>query len=141
MKFSDSTDYLAYIDAKARGDLSGALRALHACLSTEEFRRDRIQHAHLLQTIGDVYFEYGDRVEARRSYEKAEAVDPNSLFFKHNFAVFLLEKISDKPAALKRCEEIIESGEANPTRETDKDFGSDKYVQLAKRLAERIKAA
>src|SRR5215469_9642859 len=103
MRFSESSDYLAYIDARARGDLSAALRALRDCLKEKEFTLNPTQHAYLLQTIGDVHFQQGDQDLARTSYQRAEVIDPRSLLFKYNFALFLAEKIADRNEALTKC--------------------------------------
>jgi tetratricopeptide (TPR) repeat protein len=138
MKFSESADYMLYIDAKARGDIFSAKRAIEMCIVTPEFRSNRAQHAYLLQLMGKLYFDSGNTTEALQHYHRAEDVDPESLLVKLFFAKFLVEQLNDKQSAIAKCEQIISLALENPFPESDDDFGSAEYIEKAKTLKATI---
>lgn len=134
MKYSENLSYVRYLDCKAKGDIPGAKQALEACLHEDAFRNNPIQHADLLQRMGDLCQEAGSRHEAIRYHELAEKADPSSLLVKYYFAKFMAEKLNDNAAAIAKCDQIIALAQREPFPESDDDFGSATYIEKAEKL-------
>jgi tetratricopeptide (TPR) repeat protein len=107
MKFSESHNYIQYINSRASGDLPSAKQAVQACLDTPEFKESHLQFAFLLQLQGDLYFETEDTEKALHYYQRAEDIDSDAIVVMYFFARFLAERIKDPKAALAKCDRII----------------------------------
>jgi len=134
MKYSENLSYMRYLDSKARGDMVSARDALAQCLREPAFKQDPLQHADLLQRMGDLCFDSGDQKGALGYYHEAEERNPDSLLVKYYFAKFLGEKLGDIPAATAKCDSIISIARRNPFPESEDDFGSLAYIRKAEEL-------
>jgi tetratricopeptide (TPR) repeat protein len=134
MKYSDSHDYMAYAQSKAKGDIASAKLSLAACLILPEFKNEPPQYADLLQRMGELCLLDGERERALKYYEESEMADPDSLLVKYYHAEILGMRIGDKKAAAAICDQIVSIARDRPFAESDHDFSSDTYIEKAERL-------
>ena len=134
MKYSESTDYLQHMHHKVNGDFGAAKESLKLCLDHPDFRNDPIQHADLLQRLGELCFLDGQVREALKYYEQSEQADPDSLLVKYYFAEFVGFRMGDKQSAIDKCDVIILEARSRPFPETEDDISSDAYLRKAEQL-------
>jgi predicted Zn-dependent protease len=136
MKLSECPDYLAFGSARARGNLLEAEQALERCLSTPDL--DVPQRAFLLQLLGDVKFNQGDRAGALQRYQDAENLDPNSVVAKYKYAKFLAEKVKNSASAVEKCDEIIHLISTQKCAELGQVDSIEPYLEQAQQLRDRL---
>ena len=138
MKYSENANYQRYMSSYAEGDLVAAKAALLACASDFEQSGAAAHRADLLQRIGSIEHQLGDTEAALQCFRSSEALDPESLLVRIQFAKFLAEKVNDKQAALAKCDEIVSRARANPLPESESDYGSDEYAQMAEAIKQAL---
>ena len=141
MKYSQSRNYLDYMDAYAAGDLQRARTALEACLGEVQQSGSPAQQADLLQRIGGIEHELGNVADALKFFRESESADRDSLLAKYQFARFLAEKLMDHDAARRKCDEILELATVRPFAESEDDFGSEEYQRMAKALMVSLRSS
>ncbi len=141
MLYSKNPNYMEYISRKADGDIEGAKHALLRCLDDPSIVGNATQRSDLLQRIGGLFFEQGDTPRALEYFEKASECDPDSLLMSYYYAKFLAEKIKDYERAIERCNAILARAEGAPFGESDDDFSSADYIQMATELKNSCNAA
>jgi tetratricopeptide (TPR) repeat protein len=143
MRFSENKNYLEYINQYASEQYKVARLAILRCideLKAESASTDYpAQMSFLLQKTGDLFFLEGQTQEALSHYELSVLTDPDSLLAKYYFAKFLVEKVRDNDAALKKCDEIISIATDSPFPESDDDYGSSDYIKMAIELKDKLR--
>lgn len=138
MKFTESKNYLDYMNAISSNDYPAARLALFACVNQPEFINNPIQHSYLLQLIGQVFFAEGDKERALQYYSESENVDKEGFLAKLEFAKFLARGVCDKSAAISKCQKIIADVSSKPFPESEDDFSSDWYIQNAQMIIDEL---
>jgi len=88
----------------------------------------------LAQRLGSILLRQCDKNGAIALYELSVVLDKGSLLSKLEYAKFLLNEVGDNIYAQNKCNEIIMEATTHPFAETDDDFGSEEYIQAAKRI-------
>lgn len=131
MKFSDSKNYLSYIDRTANGDIKGAMQAIKRCLL--EFRAPQ-QYSFLLQVLGNLHFLIGDVENSKKCFSESELADPTSLICKYLYAKFLADKLMEYENAIKKCNEIGSILASERSRQIDDNISDSQYSEMITEL-------
>jgi len=134
MHYTQNNNYLKYIEHRASGNIDSALESLKRCIEDPAVQSDAIQHADLLQRIGILFFEKGNTEEAIKHFEQSEKTDPTSLLMPYYYAKFLAESVGRFNEAIAKCETIVDRAQSNPFEESEDDFSSEYYIQMANTL-------
>lgn len=137
MRYTQNQHYLEHIEHRATGDIDSALESLKLCIETPDVQADVVQHADLLQRIGMLFFEKGDIEKSIYCFEQSEKIDTASLLMPYYYAKFLAERVGRLNEAIVKCETIIRRAENNPFDESEDDFSSSYYIQMAKELKDK----
>jgi hypothetical protein len=132
--------YEEYVRAAADGEIQEAKRHLLVALREARARGARPVIAGLIQRLGVLLLEGGDKYSALALYEVSEDLDPGSLLAKLEFAKFLANELHEGRRAQEKCREIINAAKRNPFAESSDDFGSDEYIAAAQRLLDEIES-
>ena len=138
MKFSENANYRSYVKLREAKDYAGAIESLRACISDlggDEY--EVMFRADILQRIGDLQLEQGQREAAFESHEHALRTDPTSLLVKLHFAKFLA-RAGELAGAIEECDRILKIAEEAPFAGSAEDFGSDYYTREARELKESV---
>lgn len=138
MKYSENSNYMKYMIHKMNQDIESAKQFLALCIKDFESGGNTAQRSDLLQRMGDLCFLEGDKSDALRYYRLSEKYYPNSLLVKYYFARFLAQNMKDSPAAIEKCDIIIEIAKNNPFEDSEDDFGSEKYISMANELKREL---
>ena len=138
MKFSDNQNYLEYMDHYAHEHYELARFAIYRCIEDLKTSPNSIQLSELLALTGKLFFMEGNVREAIHQYELSEAADSESLLPKYFFAKFLGEFLKDHIRAIQKCDEIIYFATRFPFPNTEDDYGSDDYINMAIELKNQI---
>jgi len=136
MRLSENPNYRNYLTRREAKDYAGAIESLRACIG--DLRGDQYEvmfRADILQRIGDLQLEQGEREAAFASHEHALRTDSASLLVKLHFVKFLA-RAGELPRAIEECDRISKIAEEAPFAGSVEDFGSDYYAREAQKLKE-----
>ncbi len=137
-KLSQDRDYLLHSKQLVAGDMQGAISSLRKTLEKVKVGGATIQSAFLLQTIGKIQADAGERADAIRSFEEADKTDQKSAMGKLAFAKFLSEVIGDNDYAKRKCDEIISMAERGELDTESVMVFKTNYVDEARALRQKL---
>lgn len=135
MRFSDDSNYIAYMNNVYAMNYEAARESLLKCLRDPTLSTP--QRTFLLQNVGRTYFFEGNKKKAIEYFVMAEKED-DSLLAKYEFAKFLIRDAKCHSEGIDKCNEIVAAAKSSPFDKSEEDYGSDYYEEEAKKLLAEI---